>query len=228
MSTIGWVLILFGALLIRQVSKGRALNLPEDISDAFLALVSGDTDGLSGVLTRTGDAATPTVADAVTNQVGQIVANISASGLAAAAIKRGKAAKGYRWAATGPDYYDCSGLIWRACQDIGYGGSRFTTADIRLRSGFKRIDPPGSEGPGFIGATINDIVLWPAGSGGVTGHMGVITGPNKFYSARSPRSGISEASIASFRKTKPIYLRFTPPSSQVNKVENQLSRVGGN
>lgn len=227
MSTIGWILILFGALLIRQVAHGRALNLPEDISDAFLAIVSGDADGLSGVLSRSGDSATPTAVQPVGGALGGPL-GVGATGLAAAAMKRGKAAKGYRWAATGPDWYDCSGLIWRACQDVGYKGSRFTTADIRMRSGFKRVDAPGTEGPGFVAATINDIVLWPAGSGGITGHMGVITGPDQFYSARSPRSGISNAKISTFRKTRPIYLRFTPPTSQQNKVDNQLSRLGDN
>lgn len=229
MTTIAWILILGGAILIQRVSKGRALNIPEDMSDAFIALISGDTDGLSGVLARTGDSDKPSeIVNAANGAVAGVEASIASHSLAARARARGEAAKGYRWAATGPDYYDCSGLIWRACQDIGYTGARFTTADIRLRSAFKRVDAPGTSGPGFNAATVNDIVLWPAGSGGVTGHMGVITGPDKFYSARSPRSGIKDGTISGFRKTRPIYLRYVLPNTKIDKVNDQLARAGGN
>lgn len=217
MNTIGWVLILLGGLLIRQVTRGRTMQLGDDLSDALLAVVRGDSAAFGEVLGRTGTGNAPVAAvgDAGTFSARRTAgaddpAGPPPKGLAAAAVARGKKAKGYRWTGTGPDYYDCSGLVWRACQDVGYKGSRFTTATIQGRKGFRKISSPSTQGPGLTNAAPGDIVLWTPGSGGVTGHMGVVTGPDRFYSARSVRSGIGEASISGFRKPAPIYLRFTP------------------
>lgn len=221
MNTLGWVLILIGILVARAVQKGRVFFIAQDMGDAFLATVQGDTKALQGVLARTGEAIEPGVAGTVVGDTAGSVAGQVADGLAnasigAAALRLGSRAKGYRWEGTGPDYYDCSGLIWRACQAIGYQGSRFTTATVRSRtSAFKVISPPGMQGPGVTAAQVNDLVLWPAGSGGITGHIGVITGNDRFYSARSVRSGIGEASISGFRKTKPIYLRYVGRKSGI-------------
>lgn len=231
MNTIAWIFILIGVLVARQIQRGRVMQIPQDLGDAFIAVASGDTDGLGEVLNRRGEDAAPTTADlaiykltagvtgGLTTATGSVAEALGGafkdlqgvSDLALAAVILGERAKGYRWASTGPDYYDCSGLMWRACQGIGYDGSRFSTATIRSRKEFKRIDPPGMQGPGVAAAVVNDIVLWPAGSGGITGHMGVITGPDKFYSARSVKSGIGESKISTFRKTTPIYLRYVGP-----------------
>lgn len=226
MTTIAWLLILIGAVVVRQVNKGRASNLGEDLTDLFTAGVSGDTKTFTAVLARTGDANTPTVVDdaiantvsGTTSAIGTItdttakgisdaltkLGQTASSSLALAAVVRGERAKGYKWAATGPDYYDCSGLIWRACQDIGYKGVRFATADVQLRKGFTKIAAPGTQGPGIKSATVSDIVLWPGH------HMGVIVGNNQFYSARSVKSGIGVSSITGFRDSTPIFLRYTP------------------
>lgn len=221
MNTIGWLFILTGIIVVRQVAKGRVMNLTEDLGDAFIAFASGDTDALGGVLARTGDSTTPTVS-AVADSTQVVGTGGTASGLAAAAQLLGKKAKGYRWASTGPDYYDCSGLMYKACQSIGYRGPRFTTATILGQREFKRISAPATQGPGVTAAVVNDMVLWPAGSGGVTGHIGVMTGPDKFYSARSVRSGIGEATISGFRKTRPIYVRYVG-ADRVSKVEDTLN-----
>lgn len=228
MNTLAYVLILLGLLIARAAYKGRIRQVGDDLSDAMLAFIRGDTKELAEVLARTGDDNEPTnfdiatanlvegttgaigtTSESVGKGLGQL---IGGAALLTAAITRGERAKGYRWAATGPDYYDCSGLIWRAAQDAGYKGSRFSTATIRSRKQFVRVNMPGMQLPGQkpqVNAGPGDIVLWPAGSGGVTGHMGVVTGPNRFYSARSVRSGIGESSISGFRKPAPIYLRFT-------------------
>jgi cell wall-associated NlpC family hydrolase len=217
-NTLGWLFILSGILIARQVSRGRIMEISTDLGDAFIAVASGDSDALGEVLGRKGEAATPTAADeAIANLTEgvtgafSITANSLAdgigeaanqiSGIAVAAIILGSKAKGYRWASTGPDYYDCSGLMWRACQGVGYKGSRFSTASIGGRKEFKKVASP----------SVNDIVLWTAGRGGVTGHMGVVTGPNRFYSARSLKSGIGESGISSFRKVPPVYLRYVGP-----------------
>lgn len=213
MNTIAWLLILGGIVVARQVSRGRVMNLSEDLGDAFIAIASGDTDALGGVLSRSGDSATPSQAEqpvsgAIADTIDKATQVAAGVNLANVSQQLGSKAKGYRWTATGPDYYDCSGLMWRAARGIGYTGPRFTTATIRALSSFKKISAPGTQGPGLTAAQVGDIVLWPAGSGGVTGHMGVITGANKFYSARSVRSGIGESSISGFRKPTPIYLTY--------------------
>jgi cell wall-associated NlpC family hydrolase len=210
-STVAYVFLLVGALIVRQVYKGRVMNIGEDLTDAFIALTTGNTSQLTAVLTRTGDANSAPEATLGANAVGgtgAVAAAIAvgqASGIVAAAKKRGSAAKGYRWAATGPDYYDCSGLMWRASQDCGFTGARFTTATIQLSKQFQQVAAPATQGPTVAGreaATIGDIIVWPGH------HMGVITGPNKFYSARNPRSGISEAPIEGFRPGNRTYYRL--------------------
>jgi len=201
-NTLAWILILAAIVIGRQVAKGRALNLPDDLSDAFLAFTRGDTNALTEVLSRTGDSATASSADleAVGKSVGGIVTDAAAhAGIAGAAISLGTKAKGYRWAASGPEYYDCSGLMYRACQQgAGYKGPRFNTTSVLQQTGMQRTNNP----------TTGDMVLWPVGSGGVTGHMGVITGADEFYSARSVKSGIGYSKISTFRKPPPIYVRY--------------------
>lgn len=206
MSTLGWALILVAVFIIRASAKGRALQLKDDIPDAFLALVTGDTDALGEVLSRTGDGLTAEQADLTGAAVAQgldVAADIANKfSISAAAIKRGKAAKGYRWTATGPDYYDCSGLMWRACQDTGaYKGPRFTTSTIGALKTFVKVSDP----------QVNDLVVWP------THHMGVVTGPDQFYSARSVRSGIGYSPIHNFRKSTPIYYRPSTVKIPPNK-----------
>lgn len=55
MSTIGWFFILMAGLVLRQVTRGRVMETPQDLSDAFLAIVSNDSAKLKEVLSRTGD-----------------------------------------------------------------------------------------------------------------------------------------------------------------------------
>lgn len=203
MSTLGWALILAAIFVIRAAAKGRALQLKDDVPDAFLALITGDTDALGEVLSRSGDGLDAEQADLSAYRdagegVGKIATDVANSfSISAAAVKRGKAAKGYRWTATGPDYYDCSGLIWRACQDTGaYSGPRFVTANVGKLKAFGKVDTP----------SINDLVVWPGR------HMGVVTGNDQYYSARSVRSGIGYSSISSF-KGEPTYLRPVKPST---------------
>lgn len=230
MSTLAWLLLLAGMVVIRQVTKGRVSHMGEDLSDAFLAITRGDTKELTAVLAREGEQNQPTfaalgdalgnatvgvagasgttadtIAKAIGGQLNDIETRANKS-LALAAYMLGRKAKGYRFTATGPDYYDCSGLMYRAAQKIGYKGGRFTTFTIGTNKAFREVQAPNVQGPGVggtVGAGIDDLVVWP------THHMGVITGPDQFYSARSVKSGIGFAKISTFRNgSKPKYYRF--------------------
>lgn len=233
MSTVAWILLLAGVLVLRQVTRGRVSNLGEDLADALLAITRGDTKDLQDVLARTGDAGQPTfaalgdalgnatlgvagasgtTADSIAKAIGGELDNIETranSSIGIAAIMLGKKAKGYRLTATGPDYYDCSGLMYRAAQKVGYKGGRFTTFTIGTNKAFREIPGPKTQGPSAdgalnsAGAGIDDIVVWP------THHMGVITGPDQFYSAKSKKSGIGFGKISTWRNgSKPKYYRF--------------------
>jgi hypothetical protein len=227
-TTAAWILILSALLVLRAVSRGRVMNIGEDLSDAFLAIANGNADDLAEVFKRTGDSTTPdtslpglddaaaalgsvgpglaagigSLAGQAGTQLSDIQKDINKN-LAFAAVELGTAAKGYVFGAAGPKYYDCSGLMYRAAQKVGYKGPRFFTSTVRGMPGFHPVisTPAGVSGPSQV--TIGDVVLWPGH------HMGVVTGNNKFYSARNPRSGIGETSISGFRKENPIYLRFT-------------------
>jgi cell wall-associated NlpC family hydrolase len=199
MTTIGYVFVLLGLIVTRAVYKGRITTVGSDISDAFQALVSGDTDAFAAILNRTGTGATADTA-VLAQGIGGTLANVfvGQTDVLNAAIALGSTAKGYRLGAIGPTYYDCSGLIWQACRKAGvYSGPRFVTSTIGHLKSFTRVDTP----------VIGDIVVWPVH------HMGVMSGPNKLYSAESLKSGIGYSSISGISSLRgygqPVYMRPT-------------------
>lgn len=202
MNTIAYLFIFAAAIMLRAVSKGRAENIGEDLSDAFLALIRGDSRAFREVANREGDSLkAPESTVSATSGSSGLTGLPTNGAIGRAAVKRGSQAVGYKWGRTGPDYYDCSGLMWRACQDAGVypkgDSNRFTTATIGVSKFFVKVN----------GApAVDDIVVW-APSLGQVGHMGVVTGKDKFYSARSVKSGIGYSTISTFRKNGPTYYR---------------------
>lgn len=189
MNTFGLVFILAGFLLGRQVVVGRVKETPQDIRDLTLGLLSGDFSSLQSTLAQRGENVPPDVSSTVAagasggtalNQL--LTTPVTNSGLLGEVIRLGSAAKGYVRGATGPESYDCSGLVWQAMRNLDiYKGPRFTTSTfvIQMGSRIKRVTDPM---PG-------DVVLWPRH------HMGVVSGPDRMYSAMSPKSGIGYAPI---------------------------------
>src|SRR5882757_2670010 len=105
MSTVAYLFVFVALLIFRQVYKGRVMNIGQDLSDMFIAFTTGDTAKFTEVLARTGTANTATVSTATAATLAPVdtVAAPGTKGIAAAAIARGKTAKGYRFTATGPD-----------------------------------------------------------------------------------------------------------------------------
>ena len=212
MPPLGYALIIVGVLLARQVMVGRASNTGEDLRDAALGFLSGDVGKVRDAFSRRGGGAAGVVGSSSSYPDIQTGGSGSTLGLAVmnAAIARGSKAKGYVWGTTGPDTYDCSGLIWRAFQDAGvYKGIRFTSSTYISMMGVPRGNPF-TGGKFAISERVQapaagDIILWQGK------HMGVATGPDSYYSARSPSKGIGGASIsgdAGYFGTQPLVYRI--------------------
>lgn len=209
MPAFGLVFTVLGIALIRQVLVGRAKDTPTDFKDAAVALLNGDTKTVQDVFSRRGSntdngsgiaSASGGVVDGSipTGGTTPIVSPNGRTALAAECVRLGSAAKGYRLGAEGPDYYDCSGLVWRAGYNLGiYKGPRYTTSTFPIVAPTfaTRINAPE---PGCI-------VVWVA-----AGHMGVMLNADAFYSARSPEKGIGTANLIddiTYFGSTPMYWR---------------------
>lgn len=201
MTTVAWLFVIVAILMIRQIAKGRAVELPTDLRDFLLALLSGDTESMREIFLRTGAGLTAEDAvggtdSTVSDSGSQASVTGSANGVALLkeAQKLGAPPNNrYGWGSTGPKTYDCSGLVWRAARNIGvYKGARFTTYTFRIQSkGWaKEVKTP----------AVGDIVLWG-------GHMGIVSGPNKMFNALNTKKGILESSISGHSGT-PSYWRI--------------------
>lgn len=203
MNTIAWLLVLSGALLLRQVSTGRAGNIREDFSAGLTSFLEGDWAKLSEVSARRGENITP-IEPLPTDGTSTPIPTSDSAGSVIAKMRELAAAANYRygWGKTGPNSYDCSGLVYVAMRDLGiYNGVRFTTQTFPLFAA-KVVDP-------VNGPQIGDIVLWQKASGG---HMGIVTGNDRMFSALSTLSGIKESAISATTKQKgvqPTYWRIT-------------------
>lgn len=193
MDTMAWVGILLASLLIRQVAKGRVKETPADLKDMFVGLATGNLEDLRSAFNRTGESGLVLTASELTQQTAGVGdATGGGSGTIAGAVllaevqKLGKASTGkYLWGAVGPARYDCSGLVWRAMKNMGYKGGRFTTFTF----------PPVGKKYGIEVKTPKpgDIAVWNKGG---RGHMGVVSGPNQMYAARSTKTGIGYQTLS--------------------------------
>jgi len=198
MNPVGYPLLIAGGFLIRQTFVGRAGDSVTDARDASLALLQGDMGEAAAVFGRRGSSTTPAGASEVATSPAGVSAP-SLSGLVGEMESLGGKARGYRLGATGPDYYDCSGLVWRAMRDLDiYSGSRFTTgtfANVAKTKGWKMVSSP----------MAGDVILWSGK------HMGVSTGGDGMYSARSTSKGIGQSTVSgdsTFFGSKPLFFRI--------------------
>lgn len=212
MNSLGLLLLLGGALLLRQVVTGRVPNTVSDFKGISLAVLQGDFPALQQQLALRGNNVSPDITSEVAagmsggtaltgtdGQSGLLTGPVQGGNrdLLNRAVALGQSAKGYRLGATGPDYYDCSGLVWQAMKQQGsYTGARFTTHTFKamVGSGVTKVTTP----------AVGDIVLWPAH------HMGIVSGNGKMFSAMSPGAGIGFGDIdgsSAYFGSKPDYYR---------------------
>jgi cell wall-associated NlpC family hydrolase len=200
--SLGLALLIAGGLVVRQVAVGRAAYLGTDTRDMFAALLRNDTAALSEIASRRGQglpdanaispASTSYAAEAASASGAQLVSEMKR--LAAIANNR------YVYGAEGPNAYDCSGLVWRACVELGfYTGSRFTTSSWK---GVAARFATSVSVPAY-----GDVVVWDTAKG----HMGVVVGTDSMYSALNSNVGIVTSPIS--RETQqqgtPEYWRIT-------------------
>lgn len=206
MDTLAIAFVGLGVLLIRQVVVGRVKETPSDMRDFATAALSGDTATMQTVFSRRGSNVETDVTDTVaadtsvsTTSAVSLAASSVGSPLVAEMTRLGTAAKGYVWGATGPSYYDCSGLVWRALKNLGlYSGPRFTSATFEAVAPkfAQRVNSP----------AVGDIIVWPGH------HIGVAINDTDMYSARSPSKGIGPSSISgdsSYFHSQPHYWRVS-------------------
>lgn len=189
MTPFGYLFVFAGALLIQRIAAGRAKDIPTDSRDFFTAFLNADSEGIGEVLQRRGENVSAAsdfgevATGGLTTGAAETSLALSNSEFANEVVKLGQNATAYRWGATGPDYYDCSGLIWRAARNVGaYTGGRFTTSTFHAASDgwAERVSSPNT----------GDIVLWPGK------HIGIYVGSDKMYSARSVAKGIGYSTIS--------------------------------
>jgi cell wall-associated NlpC family hydrolase len=170
METLALLLILSGLGILRQVSIGRAADIPTDAQDMAVAIFQGRIGDVSGITTRRG-------ASPAASSGSQSAGEPAPSGSALATAQRLGAGKPYLLGAEGPDAYDCSGLVWRALYVNGtYTGQRFTTHNfesVAPKFATRVSDPQ-----------VGDIVVWP------THHMGFVAGNDLMFSAYNHDHGI--------------------------------------
>lgn len=185
------LLIVTGGLLLRQVAMGRVMETPGDLRELFQTALTGDFDGAWQVLSSRG-----TADNTVTISSGGSDSGVSGtpgsggpsnSKVLNTARGLGRAASGYTMGATGPTRYDCSGLVWKALVAMGaYDGTRFTTAT------FDNVAPRFAD-------KVTDAQVGDIANDRNARHMGIVSGPDMFYSAMNPGSGIGDAKISSFK-----------------------------
>ena len=142
MDTVGYLFILVAALAIRGMTKGRTIaDLPKDIGDLFVGVLSGDKAQVSAALGRTGTpATTATTNDATATATAPISqsqginglqgATTSTKALGAVTFARAQIGKPYVWGATGPNGFDCSGLVVAAYKSQGMSLTRTTYTQV--------------------------------------------------------------------------------------------------
>ena len=188
MITSGYVLVMLGVFFVREGLHGRNFgDALSDLKTLVTALFTFDTSAIGTALSTSAAASTPTAATAFTAAPSSAASGAGGTALLTEMHKLAASATGYRLGGTGPAYYDCSGLVWRAMTNLGiYTGSRFVVSSFASALGSKVTVTNAPQ--------VGDVVTWVNGS---RAHMGVVDGQGTFFSALNPRQGIVTIPITS-------------------------------
>jgi cell wall-associated NlpC family hydrolase len=98
--------------------------------------------------------------------------------------------KGYQWGATGPDFFDCSGLTMMAWAQAGVRLDHYTGSQLQEGTAVAR----------YADVSPGDLVLVPGadGTAAAPGHVGLYIGDGLVESAVDPEQGIIVQSWANF------------------------------
>ena len=188
MNTIGYLLILLGVFTTRQASKGRRIgDVPGDLGAMLTALVSLDTATMKAVLARSGDATSDVSVSTSPSTSNSSVQQSSINGGSSDVLSKAQslaATANYRydWGATGPNAYDCSGLVWQALKQTGiYTGPRFTSQTFVSAMGNRitQVNDP----------QVGDFAVWSS-------HIGIVDGNGTMFSALNSTDGIKHSPIS--------------------------------
>lgn len=133
--------------------------------------------------------------------------SINATGLLKAAEKYGEGHR-YVWGATGPNTFDCSGLVMYTLKHAyGINYPHFSGSQYNMTRHI-------SKGEAHMG----DLVFWGAGG---SDHVGIYAGGNKYFSAESPSQGIHMNTLDSVvGKGRPLFGRIKGMPSQKSKAKH--------
>ena len=115
----------------------------------------------------------------------------------------------YRYGSTGPNTYDCSGLVWQVFQDAGFSFERSSA-----RTYWQNFEPVEDADRYKFGTLVFFNGL---------GHVGIVVDENGFYQASSskgvtysPFAGYWEKRVVGFRRV-PLYLLPPELLQQIQK-----------
>ena len=108
-------------------------------------------------------------------------AQSTSSANAAMSTARSKLGSGYRYAASGPNVFDCSGFTSYVYRSVGLELPRNSSAQRNWAASNGRQVPMSQAKPG-------DLLWWP-------GHVGIYAGNGRVIDAGSPATGVSERRI---------------------------------
>ena len=131
-----------------------------------------------GGRTPTGRAPKPTPVSWIGHEATGTLTDGTRTAIVAAA--RRYVGRPYRWGATGPNAFDCSGLVWRCLSDAGIQHRRLVSNAYRVWTGAKDIPRPQCS-PG-------DLVCY-------TGHIGIAVSGTRMISAPSVGRNVRESNI---------------------------------
>ena len=133
--------------------------------------------------------------------------SINATGLLKAAEKYGEGHK-YVWGATGPDTFDCSGLVMYTLKHAyGIDYPHFSGSQYNMTRHISKGE-----------ARMGDLVFWGAGG---SDHVGIYAGGNNYFSAQSPAQGIHMNTLDSVvGKGRPLFGRIKGMPSQKSKAKH--------